>query len=303
LTVIGSLLGLIFCTLAIPLFIPFVPAAYEFLKNWIGWILVVVVIFMILNESDLNKKFWGFVQFMMTGILGLIVLNYQNLEQPLFPMLSGLFGISMLIVSLSEKSVIPKQRITEIIKIPNATTARAVGAGTISGAVAGFFPGLGPAQVAMLGSQIAGNVGIYGFLILVGCINTVNMVFSLTTLYALNKARNGAVLAVIEIMKSITLNDLVVFISVALIAGGIAAMLALGVTRIFANLINKVNYQMLCILVIFLVTALVIYFSSWLGLLVLIVSTAMGIVPNILKIKRSHSMGCLLLPVILYFLL
>jgi len=39
-----------------------------------------------LKESGLNKKFWGFSIFMLSGILGLIVLNTVNLNQPLFGM-------------------------------------------------------------------------------------------------------------------------------------------------------------------------------------------------------------------------
>jgi len=303
LTVIGSLFSLIFAMFLFPFFIFIVPNVYETIQPFIGWILLFIVIYMVLIEKGLNGKFWAFTVFLMAGILGIIDLTMPNLKQPLFPMLSGLFGISMLIVSLSNKVEIPKQRITDTIKIPKLESIRALIAGTFSGSFVSFFPGLGPAQAAILGSQIMGSLGTLSFLILIGSINTVNMAVSLVSLFTINKARNGAVLAIREILTTIDLNTLILFLAAILFAGGIAVFLALFLTRIFVKLIEKVNYQYLGLSVIILITLMVFYFSSWLGLLILIISTAIGIIPNIVNVKRSHSMGCLMLPVILFFIL
>jgi len=49
-------------------------------------------------EKGIDKKFWALAVFLMAGILGIIDLTMPNLKQPLFPMLSGLFGVSMLVV-------------------------------------------------------------------------------------------------------------------------------------------------------------------------------------------------------------
>jgi len=177
LTVIGSLSSLILALLLFPLFILIVPNIYEGIQPFIGYLLLIIAAYMILIERGLNGKFWAFLVFSMAGILGLIDLTMPNLKQPLFPMLSGLFGVSMLIVSLSNKVEIPKQRITDTIKIPKFENIRALIAGTLSGSFVSFFPGLGPAQAAILGSQIMGKLSTYSFLILVGSINTVNFDF------------------------------------------------------------------------------------------------------------------------------
>jgi len=256
-----------------------------------------------LKESGLNKKFWGFSIFMLSGILGLIVLNTVNLNQPLFGMLSGLFGVSTLVTSLNDNAEVPKQNITESIKIPKLNTIKALGAAVFSGSLTGMMPGLGAAQAAVLGMQIVGEIGAYAFMILIGGINTVNFLFSLVTLYTLNKARNGAVVAVLEIIKSIDLNGLIVLLSSAVIAGGIATFLALFIAKGFANIITKINYKIVCIFIIALITLLVLIFNGPLGILVLITSTALGILPAKLGVKRSLNMGCLLLPVILFFIL
>ena len=302
LTVIGSLLCLILTLIMIPFVISYLPKVYTFMSPYIGWILLGVSIFMILKENGLDKRFWGFYVFMISGIFGLIVLNIPNLKQPLLPMLSGLFGISTLLVSLFQEVEIPKQRITEMVKVPKLKGLKAILGATISGSLIGIFPGLGSAQAAIISMQFVGELGVYAFLVLIGGINTVNFVFSLVTLYTIQKARNGTVVAIFEILKSISLNDLLIFMGAALLAGGIATFLTLKIAKLFSGLITKISYPKLVLGVTLFIVALVFYFSSWLGLLILIVSTAIGIVPALIGVKRSLAMGCLMLPVILFFL-
>lgn len=303
LTVIGSLLCLIATIIIIPFLIPIAPFLYATVKPVMGWILLAVVLFMILKEKTLKKKFWAFAVFSISGILGLLVLNMNSLEQPLFPLLSGLFGLSILITSLNTKTTLPEQIISETIEVPKKKITKAVSAGTFAGTLTGLFPGLGAAQAAIIGTQLTGNIGSNAFMILVGGVNTVNFLFSLVTLYTLQKARNGAVIAVMEIVKSINMNELLIFIAVALIVGGIASILALKITKIFAKIINKINYQKLILAVIALIVILVFIFSKPLGLLVLLISTAAGIIPSAVGVGKNHAMGCLLLPVMLFFLI
>lgn len=302
LTVIGSLFSLIITTVTIPLMLPIIPTLYEFLKPYIGYILLSVVIFMILKDLKLKKIFWNFTAFTLSGVLGLIVLNL-NMSQPLFPLLSGLFGVSGLIISLSQKVEIPKQRITEHIKVEKKDLTKALSAGSFAGILTGFFPALGAAQASIIGSQIARNISTYGFMIMLGGINTVNFLFSLATLFTLEKARNGAIVVVLKIIQSITYQQLILFLSASLVAGGIATFLALFITRIFSKLITKINYPLLCIGIISLIFLISFLFDGFLGLFVLITSTALGIFVPLSKTARNHMMGCLMLPVILFFLL
>jgi len=300
LTVIGSLLSLIVVLLIIPLMIPVVPLIYNFIQPYIGYILIFVVIFMVFKEKH---KLWAFYLFLLSGVLGLITLNMPNLQQPLFPLLSGLFGTSALLLSLNQNVKIPEQKITETIKVNPKNKIKAVSAAVFSGSLTGLFPGLGSAQAAIIGMQLVGEIGNYAFMILIGGINTVNFVFSLVTLYTLQKARNGAVVAVLEIISSINLPQLIILLASALITGAIAAFLALKISKVFAKYIAKVNYKVLCISIITLIAIISFIFGQFLGLLILIISTFVGLIAPLLGIKRSNAMGCLLLPVILYFIL
>src|SRR3989344_5453645 len=303
LTVIGSLLCLILTIMLSPLLIISVPLIFEYLKDYIGWILLAVIIFMILREENNNKRFWSFVVVAMSGVLGLIVLNIPNLKDPLLPMLSGLFGVSVLLLSLSEKVALPIQRTTEMVKVKTRDLIKALSSGVFSGSLVSIFPGLGPAQAAVLANQISGKISEFSYIILVGGINTVSMILSLITLFTIEKARNGSIIVVQQLLQSIDINTLILFFAVALIAGGIATFLTLYTSKIFSRIMNKINYSMVNILIILFVAAMVLYFSGFLGLLILFAATSIGLIPNIVDVSRSSSMACLLVPIILMNLL
>lgn len=300
LTVIGSLLCLLLAAILIPPMLYISRTIYPLMKGYIGYLLILIVVFMVLKDK---KRLLNLIIFTMSGALGLIVLNMPALKDPLFPMLSGLFGTSMLVVSLTQKVRIPEQTFEETIDVEKKHIAQAVGAGTVAGSLTGFFPGLGPAQGAVLASQMTRNIGDYGFMILVGGINTVNFIFSVVTLYTIEKARNGAVIIVSKLLAYYPLTALLVFVCAALLAGAAATFLALKLSRIFAKLISRINYSLVILSVIALIACLVFYFSGLLGILVLIISTGVGIIPGLTGVARNHQMGCLILPVILFFVL
>jgi len=165
------------------------------------------------------------------------------------------------------------------------------------------LPGLGSAHAAIIAMNLVGDIGAHAFMILIGGINTVNFLFSIVTLYALEKARNGAIIAVMEIVKTITITEMIVFLLCALIAGCIATFLALQITKVFAKVIPKINYKVLCYSIIGLVSGMVLLFAGFYGILVLVVATFIGMLPPLLGVSRSHAMGCLLIPVVMYFLI
>ena len=294
LTVVGSLGGLLVGFMFIPLLLKLVSIIYPLIKDYIGWILLTVSIFMILREKN---KLWALVIFILSGVLGLIVLN-STVDEVLFPLFTGLFGVSMLLMSLQDNVSIPKQKVTSIIA---KGKYKAIGCSVIVGWFASFLPGLGPAQAAVIGSQFV-KLTEKGFMILIGGLSTVNMLLSLVTFYVLDKARNGAVVTVSKIIE-ISFYEFLIFITVALIVGGVASILAIKLTKVFSKLISKVNYKKLCISIILLICVLVGIITGWVGLIILVVSTALGIVPAIKNVSRSHMMGCLLIPVMSYFLL
>lgn len=300
LTLIGSLGAIILSILLFPLLIPVVKYGYPLIEKYIGYLLLMVALFMILRDKN---KLWALIVFSLSGVLGLIVLSMPNLSNPLFPMLSGLFGISTLIISLMRKETIPKQVLVKETLIDKKKTIKALVSGQASGFLTAVFPGLGAATAAVISLQFTKKLGDHGFLILIGAINTVNFTLSLLTLLVLNKARNGAVITVQKLVENITLPHILLFLCTALIAGGTAFILGIMISRGFSKLIVKVNYKALVIGIIAFIFILTIILCNPLGLLILVISTAIGIIPPEKGLPRIHSMGCLLVPIIVYFLI
>jgi len=300
-TLIGSLGCLILGIILFPIFIVSMEAIYPLVKGSIGYILALIMIFMI--GKDKGKRVKSLVAFLLAGCLGLIVFSIPNLEQPLFPLLSGLFGFSILLVSLMQKSVIPEQDFTKPLTISNKNTVKAVTAASGVGFIAAFLPGFGSSQAAIVATNIVGDIGDEGFLSLVGGINTANMLISIGTAFVLNKARNGAILTVNKLLGGVGLHEMILFLGVALVVGGIATVLALRISKVFARVIVKVNYMKIVLSILIFITLLTFYFDGFIGLIVLATSTANGLLAGAWGVGKNHLMGCLILPVILYFVL
>jgi len=294
LATIGSILSLLFGIILFPLLIFIVPRIYTFMQPFIGYFLIAVVIYLIYIEKTKAKK--ATIIFLLSGILGYTVLNFPNLHNPLFPLLSGLFGLSILTTSLFEEAVLPQQYITDQIEIPTSKITKAISAASFSGWLTSMFPGIGPAHAAIISKTFFPSMDSLTY------INTVNFLFSLVTFYTIEKARNGAVIAVQELITTIPTSFLFVSLASVLIIGGTATILTLTISKFFAVIMNKLNYQLLCLTIITSIILLTIYLSGIIGFFILIISTALGIFTHLLNIKKSHAMGCLLLPVIIFFI-
>ncbi|MBT6774036.1 hypothetical protein HOA91_01570 [Candidatus Woesearchaeota archaeon] len=169
-TVIGSLGCLLLGIILFPIFIKSMEIVYPLVKWGIGYFLALIMIFMIGKEK--GKRVKSLILFLMAGCLGLIVFSIHHLKQPLFPLLSGLFGFSILLMSLLQNSKIPEQDLSKPLIISKKNTVKAVTAASGVGFIAAFLPGFGSSQAAIVATNIVGDIGDEGFLALVGGINT-----------------------------------------------------------------------------------------------------------------------------------
>jgi len=294
LTTYGSLAAIfILIVLAFPL-ANLLERFYNFLKILIPGLLILVSFFLISSEKKMKN---ALVVFLLTGLLGLAVLNLE-IKEPLLPLLTGLFGSSMLIISIKDKISIPKQKISKIkVKIFKPL----LGA-VIASPLCSFLPGLGSGQAAIIGNTIS-KTDKKGFLVLLGATNTLVMGFSFIALYAIARTRTGATVALQEIIGVLSKEILVLTLAVILISGIISFFLTLKLAKFFSKKIEKINYILLCELTLIVLIIIVFLVSGFFGLLVLAASTATGIYCISLGVKRTNMMGCLLLPVIILYLI
>ena len=299
LTLIGSSISLIVAMLSFPLVYKGTIIVYPIIQRYIPYILIIISLLLILKEK--NSRMWALIFFLSSGILGIASFS-TSIKDVLFPLLSGLFGISTLLTSLNNKIKIPKQ-IQTYPEIKNSEKIKIFSAVFLSSLLTTTLPGLGAAQAAATSSTMFRDIKNKSFLVLVGGINTSGMVLSIFTLYAIDKARNGSIVAISQIFPEINTSHLIIFLGTSLVSASLAIILTINIAKNVSKIITKVNYKVLGISVILFITILVFILSgNFLGLLILATATFLGILPQIKNTPRSQLMGCIILPVILYFI-
>ena len=302
LTLYGSIIGIFLILLFTPLFILFLPKIYESARLIMPFILIIASFFLFYFEKQ--SKIWAIIIFFLAGFLGIASLNL-NLKEPLLPLLTGLFGASSLITSISKKQKLPHQKITKFknIKIGKKSVFRSLFASLIASPLCSFLPGLGSGQAAVIGSEVTRDLDRKEFLILLGSINTIVMGLSFVTLYTIQKSRTGSAVAISKLLETFSSNNLYIILLTIFISGILSFFLTIFLAKIFSKNISKFNYNKLSLVILIFLSIVVLVFSSWLGFLVFVVSTFLGLTCIFLGIRRTHLMGCLLLPTILFYLM
>ncbi len=267
---------------------------YGFTKIILPYLLIGISTLLILLE---RKKLPALFVFLFSGLLGWSVLNLPSINQPLLPLLTGLFGSSMLIISIKNKTKIPKQEITK----PKIKIFKPLFGAIIASPLCSFLPGLGSGQAAIIGNTIS-RTNKKGFLVLLGATNTLVMGFSFISLYVISTTRTGAAVAIQEIIGTLSPKLLILILIIVLISGIISFFLTMFIAKTFAKKIGTFNYTIASLITLIILVLIVFLASGFLGIFVLIASTFTGIYCISLKVRRSQMMGCLLLPTILLYL-
>jgi putative membrane protein len=303
LTVIGGMGAVISSLLVVFMLASWFQFIYEISRPYVHFAIIAVVCFMILSEKKLRKIFASILILALSGMLGILVLNSTILpqQQTLLPVLGGLFGLSILIISVSERSSIPQQSNDTNVKISTKEILRAIILGSMAGIVVGFLPAIGISEAATIVQYVGGTGEARSFLVTLSGINVGNEIFSLISLYLVGNPRSGASVAIQNVMSKLTLYDVLLLVGVICFVSGITATLTLHLGKKLPRLLAKINYKQLTLSVIIFLVAMIFVMTGFLGLLVLMTSTAIGILCSFLEIRRSHCMGCLLIPTILFF--
>jgi putative membrane protein len=290
----------------------------DLLMKYVGVLLLAIALFMIKTENGpiiegqgslvhLKYKTLAVLVFLTSGFLGSFAFNHESMfqsplglePQPMLPLLSGLFGASFLIISLSSGTSIPEQEDTGL-NIGTGPLAKSVFLGSLGGSVIAWIPGLSPSVAAMamrLGAPSTGEE----FLVSISGVNTANALFSLVALYAVDKPRSGAAAAIKEL---VTMNgDILIQMLVIIIAVGAASYVAaIAFARGFADIISRLNYRRLCLGVLAGLTAMTLAFTGWFGLFIFVISTIVGMISPLAGIRKTHAMGVLMLPLIVHYI-
>lgn len=298
-TLYGSVSSLLIIFIFIPLFIFFLPQVYEFFSPVIFFLLLLTSLFLVFTEKHGIAR--AVIVFLLSGFFGIASLN-NNIQDPLLPMLSGLFGGSALLLSLKKKIKLPQQEVVPLkeIALEKKEVGRSFLASFIAAPLCSFLPALGSGQAAFIGSSLVEDMNRKEFLFLLGAINTIVMALSFVTLYSIEKSRTGSAVAVGKLLE-LSKTDVVMIMIVILLASFLSFFLALYLGKLFARNISRVRYDILSLVVLCVLLVIVFVFSGFLGLLVFATGTFTGLVAIQFGVKRIFLMGCLIIPTLVWY--
>ena len=308
---------------------------YEKMVPWIPVILICVISLLVLQEGrsllDYEPKLVALGIFFLSGLLGFIVLmprglysaNYFPYQQPgaspsslmLFPLFTGLFGISNLLVSLMDDPDLPEQKTEDIhVELDDKNQLRGILSGTFSGGLVGWLPGITAAAATAVTTIFSGeeedeDTQAREYIMAVSAVDTSCAIFTLVALFVILKARSGAMQAVLKINEANivewspvgdipSLMALLVFSMI--LASSIAFLLTLEFGKLFSGIHQKIEYSKISKGIIGLLIVMIFIFSGPMGLLIGLIATGIGLIPPLYGIKRVHMMGCLIFPIILF---
>lgn len=137
-------------------------------------------------------------------------------------------------------------------------------------------------------------------------VNTAVTVMVLGFLYMVGRPRSGAALALnmiypIDIWGTLEPpSDFVRLVAITIIAGLFSVPVMIKLSKGMLKLHELIPLRTMVISVILFVSALVWFSTGFIGLGVLVIGTLMGLMPPRIGIRRSHGMGIILVPIMIY---
>lgn len=299
LTAYGCLMGVVYSILLLIPVMLIVPEIHKSMKGTIMYVVLIAVIFLMLREK---KKGYALLTFLLSGWLGYITLDLDIMppSQTLFPLFTGLFGFSNIILSIKEKATSIKQKEDVEVKLDKNTAYSSL-IGALCGIIVGLLPAMSPSQVGIIAYDILGS-NLKNFLVSVSAINTSDAIYSLVSLHTINNARSG-VAAMLGQVMTLDYNTLILYIGVTAFSAMIGFFTYLHLGKTAMGIIARIYYEKLNTSILVLILLLVYWMTGTFGLLLSILATAVGVIPILAGISRTHLMGVLIVPTLTYTLL
>ena len=296
LALIGGLGSIILVLALLPAIIFSVPRIYELSLPFTYALLIFIVLVMILHEKTNRKRATALLCFFLAGLTGLS-LQYMPIDRNivLFPVLSGLFGVSAL--SFSKKGTkVPARR--KQIHVTGRQQRRSVLFGSAGGIASGLLPGVGSSELATLASA---DKNEKSFLMTLGAITISNTLLSIMALWLIGKSRSG-IASALEQLVQIGFSEVIFIAATALTVASISSLITLKLAKKSLGLIENIDYSKISKAIIAFIILMTVIFSGIYGLLLLGTCTALGIFAGLAGIRRGVLMGVLILPTIIFYL-
>jgi len=286
---------------ALPLSIRLLPGMMPLLTRSTPYVLVFFLLLMVAADTDARHVLCSCAVVAVAGAFGMATLGAPQFSgDVLFPVFSGFFGISTLLLSIGESTALPPQ--SRPGYAVTGTMAKSCVAGTLAGIVVATMPGIGASQATILSSKLrSSGGGSTSFIASCCATNTSNAMYALVMLYLFKKARNGALVHVRDIMGDLTQDEYLLLMASMCVAGAVSFLVLLSLSSCAIRLLSGISYFRISIAGIAIQAGAIVALEGVAGLFLAALATVIGLLPPSLGISRTTLMAYLLVPVLGYY--
>jgi putative membrane protein len=322
LSALGALGGIACLLLTAPLMSKTLSVARAVMAPHYFWLLMLILAYMVLSEFPKGgdrgptalARFWdawkqllaGILSLLLAGWLGFILMRKAPINTTfefsnIMPAFVGLFGVPWVIQNIMSGTEVPPQHLPKSVDCTAFVAFRGITAGFLGG----FFAAYMPIITGGIGGLLAGHATAQNdersFIVSQGASKLVYYVGAFLLLFVpmASIARGGLANMLRTSYVPRGEHDFLMILAAMALSAALAFFLLGPVVRLTMAVIKRVDYRLLSWFTLAIMTTLVFVITGWGGLLIMVVSTGIGLIPVVFYSRRSNCMGVLLIPVAL----
>ncbi|MGC9554173.1 MAG: tripartite tricarboxylate transporter permease [Thermoplasmatota archaeon] len=285
---------------------------YSLMIDVVPWVLVAVALVMVGTEKSPRHVALAAGVFLLAGIYGLL-LDAVPVSSPfnlpgslLFPALVGLFGVPTLLHAM-RSGPLPEQQAGEAgaeVECGLPETGRGVLAGSLVSVLPGVTAAVGTI-LALTGSKTWSRERV---VVALSAVNTATAFFVLAVLFITGQARSGTAMVMRELVTVETWSGMLpppaccLALAAVMVAAVVGFYVTLYLGRWAASRVTALPYPLLATASLAFILLLVVLFTFWQGVLVLLVGAVVGLLCLEVRVRRSALMGVLMVPIVVSYL-
>lgn len=320
-TGVGSLGGVFLLVLVAAPLAPFViPVMQDVMRGHMHWILWVIITYILMSEWPKGgnqgvagwAKFFdawkslsaGLITFILSGLMGFILLYRSPIStemafQNIMPAFVGLFAIPWCLLNLISGANIPKQTISKTLNVNGSVLMRGLAAGGLGGGFAAFFPVITGGIGGLLAGHATAQRDERVFILSQGVSKLMYYTgaFLLMFVPGAGVTRGGGAWMIRGLYIPHGYGDYFMILASIALAGAMAYVMMSPFSRLTIWLLGRCNYRIVSAGALCIIIGLVFAVTGWIGLMIMIVGTGIGLIPVLFASRRLNCLGILLLPI------
>jgi len=270
--------------------------------------------------------------FVVSGLLGILVFRtdyfacripdapwldrgFVTRSSLLLPMFAGLFGIPTLVLSLGEKGR-RSLACARFVCSPAAPRKKDLLLTLVGGTLVGWIPGMTSGSSATLLSPMFGDSGedqdvssCTRFIWLYSAISASGSLLAVGAFFVISRARSGVMEAVSAFLAGDSLSvassgySTVAALLLSMMLSAVSSYILLVRLRVHAATMARIlDRREVTLASLVFIVSLSFVLTGTRGVLLMATAAALGLIPPLAGVRRINLMGCLLVPVVVFFL-